>query len=402
MKTYVIARMYAGAYLDKEIGGEAINLLHDDHGNNYIFVGPYGFIDRRYDDTVEGVVLTRLEKAGVFEVLGIAKIGKGGQVTYEKGDTLKERFENGKAHIREFIKERDIKYGKADVFDVYGADITFASEELLLPSAPIYLTDDHNKNYKVDGELTINLPDKRFPKQSLHAYVTDVDNPKAFDEITSLISREGIWDEGRINKIVDGKVIEKHFSLLDIIRKDFDELSYSNFFGYIFKEYPDVFLGFAKSVLHVEMSSDYEVKREKEGIDLWIEDGRNIIVIENKIKSGINGVSVRHDFSEGKLVQSQLKKYYDYTEKRKGAKEAHYFIFIPNYNKIDLSQYSGSKNYTQIKYSDIYDYFSKVKNEDVYFKEFVNALYKHTKDREIDYAEDMMYRLLQKIRKANA
>ena len=35
-------------------------------------------------------------------------------------------------------------------------------------------------------------------------------------------------------------------------------------------------------------------------------------------------------------------------------------------------------------------------------KEFVDSLYKHTKDRENDYAEDMAYRFLQKIKKIKA
>ena len=49
------------------------------------------------------------------------------------------------------------------------------------------------------------------------------------------------------------------------------------------------------------------------------------------------------------------------------------------------------------QYSDIYGFFSKAKNNDPYFVEFVNALYKHTKDREVDYAEDMAIRFLDKI-----
>ncbi len=34
MKSFVICRMYAGAYLTDKMGSEVINLLHDDHGNN--------------------------------------------------------------------------------------------------------------------------------------------------------------------------------------------------------------------------------------------------------------------------------------------------------------------------------------------------------------------------------
>jgi hypothetical protein len=47
-----------------------------------------------------------------------------------------------------------------------------------------------------------------------------------------------------------------------------------------------------------------------------------------KIKSGINGVSPRHDFSEGGLIQSQLSKYYDFATKEAGGKKKLIFIYL--------------------------------------------------------------------------
>lgn len=40
----------------------------------------------------------------------------------------------------------------------------------------------------------------------------------------------------------------------------------------------------------------------------------------------------------------------------------------------------------------------KEKIDEVYYKEFVKSLYKHTKDRQIDYYEDMAYRFIQRIK----
>ena len=48
MRTFVICRMYAGSYITSKMGGEIINLLHDDNGNNYVYVNPYGYIDKKY------------------------------------------------------------------------------------------------------------------------------------------------------------------------------------------------------------------------------------------------------------------------------------------------------------------------------------------------------------------
>ena len=407
MRTYVIARMYAGTYLNENLGGEAINLLHDDNGNNYIFVGPYGFIDSKYNDTVEGIILTRLTKAGCFEILGIAKVGKGDQVTYQKGKTLKERFENGKANITQFALNNNISYGGVSLMKInggafFGADITFKSKSLLFPKEETFITDSHTKDYVIEGSKTINLPDKRFPKQSLHAYITDVENPCAFNEITNLFDDTSLWDKDRINKVEEGRIIDKHFNFMDIIHKSYDELAYSNLFSYIFKAYPEEFRDFAKQILGVNISASYLVLREKANIDIWIEDENDILIIENKIKSGINGISARHDFSEKGLIQSQLLKYHEYAENEKGEKNTHYYLFVPNYNKIDLKQYSGSQHYQEIRYSDIYNFFNKIRINDPYFKEFVNSLYKHTKDREVDYAEDMALRFLDKINKLKA
>lgn len=404
MKTYVIARMYAGSYLEDNLGGEAINLLHDDHNNNYIFVGPYGFINPKYDDTVEAIVLTRLYKNGVFEILGIALTDKNSQVTYRHFNKRLERIEECKMELDEYASLNDIKYGGVSLKDIHGgkfdgADITFKSVKLLLPKISLFITDSHHQDFKIEGERMINLEDVRFSKTSMVQYVTDKNNSKSYSSIEDLISDDSLWEKNKPNKIVNGKIIDEHFNILDIIGKEYDELAYSNLFSYIFKTYPDVFCDFANKVLGVKISAPYAVVREKANIDLWIEDENNVIVIENKIKSGINGVSARHDFSEDGLIQSQLLKYFNYVKNEKGNKKDSYFIFIPDYNKIDLKQYSGSKNYKEIKYSEIFNYFSKVDISDPYFKEFVNSLYRHTKDREVDYAEDMAIRFLNQIRK---
>lgn len=404
MKAYVIERMYAGSYINKKLGGEAINLLHDDHNNNYIFISPYGFIDKKYDNKVKGVILTRLVKAGIFEVLGIAKIAKDGQVSFQKGNTLDERYKNAKINLDKFVDDNDISYGQVSFRDIHnglltGADITFKSEELFLPKETFYIIDKDNCGYNQEGIIIFNFSDKRFPKQSLHSYITDLDNPQSFKIIEELIENKNLWEPKRLNKVYENKIIDKHFNFLEIIKKDYDELVYSNFFAYIFKNYSQIFIEFMDEVLNLKITKPYLIEREKENIDLWIEDKDNIVIIENKIKSGINGLSPRHDFSENSLVQSQLLKYYKYGKISKGNKKDSYFIFIPDYNKIDLKKYSGSKNYQVIRYSAIFNFFKKKQLDDIYFSEFVNSLYKHTKNREVDYAEDMAIRFLNQIKR---
>ncbi len=405
LRSFVICRMYAGKYISNKMGGEVINLLHDDHDNNYIYVNPYGYIASKYNDTVKAVLLVRLLQKGCFEIVGIAKIGPYGQIVYPIGNSTKEKLMSSGEQLMSYEKKHNIRYGGIKLSDIFygqlNGAITFKSDALLEPNKPIYITDCAHKELKLDDK-TINLDDKRFPTQSLISYIDNKNNPNSFTKINNLINENTLWDR-RVNKINDNKIIDRNFNFLNVIKKEDDELVYSNLFYYFFSKYPDLLVNFAANVLKVSLRLPITIEREKENIDIWIEDENNIIVIENKIKSGINGVSPRHDFSEKGLVQSQLSKYYNYANNLKTNKKRNYFLFLPVYNRIDISKYSGSQYYKKISYKDLYDFFSAVdfpkeKIDEVFYKEFEKSLYKHTKDRQTDYYEDMAYRFIQRIK----
>ena len=166
--------------------------------------------------------------------------------------------------------------------------------------------------------------------------------------------------------------------------------------AYFFDINGETFSRFAREVLHIEVQTDFTIEREKRNIDLLISDKNNAVVIENKIKSSINGIDDRHDIYSDQ-VQSQLKKYYQFVtsddEYRK--KTASCFIFSPNYNRIDLSKFSCGEKYTIVYYREIYNFF--VENRSLfdkvpYFDDFINAMYKHTKDYDNDLEEEMQRR----------
>lgn len=77
-------------------------------------------------------------------------------------------------------------------------------------------------------------------------------------------------------------------------------------FAYFFDINREAFSRFAREVLHIEVQTDFTIEREKRNIDLLISDKNNAVVIENKIKSSINGIDDRHDIYSDQ-VQSQLK-----------------------------------------------------------------------------------------------
>ncbi len=407
LRSFVICRMYAGKYISTKMGGEIINLLHDDNDNNYVYVNPRGYIAKKYDNTVKGVLLVRLLQKGVFEVLGIARIGPIGQLVYPKGKTTKEKHRSTGEQLMKYESENNIRYDGVKLSDIFygkldGA-ITFKSEVLLQPIKPIFLTDSDHGNIMLDNE-TINLSDKRFPVQSLISYIDSELNKESFETINKLMNDTNSFWSHKKNKVRDNQLADKNFNFLNIIKKDEDELVYSNLLYYFLSRYPNLMIGFAKCVLDINLTLPYNIEREKANIDLLIEDNNNIIIIENKIKAGISGVSPRHDFSEEGLIQSQLSKYHKYGEKIKGERASHYFIFLPVYNKIDINKYSASKYYKRITYQELYDYFLRAvyKNEELkeddYYQEFIKTLYKHTNVIQDDYYQEMADRFLQRIK----
>lgn len=404
MRSIIINRMYAGEYLTKGIGGgEVINLLHADDGNNYCFINPTGMLNPSYNDSVCAVVHTRLYEAGCFEVLGVSLIEPKGQLIYPKGYTNAERVLSSVSQLKEYASAHQVHYGGVPYVkdsDTWPS-ISFVSSKLLRPRSQIYIIDsDYDK--KISSHLPIyRLADKRFAKQSLRMYVDDDQNPKSFDCIFEMIDNKELWNDRIITVNDSSKHYYNRFNFLTLINKEDDELSFSNMYHYFFQNYIELFVTFSKEVLNLNVSDKCEIKREFHNIDLWIEDEENVIVIENKIKSGINGVSDRHDFNENGLVQSQLSKYYAYATNYSSAKnkKVSCFLFVPNYNKLDLTSYCGSKHYKVIRYKDIYHFFMTKKINDPYYTDFCNALYKHTKDIPVDYSEIVMNYLIKQIQK---
>lgn len=402
MKSFVINRMYAGEYLTLGVGGgEVINLLHADDGVNYCHVNPIGMINPAYNDTVQAVLHTRLHEDGCFEVIGISVQGKNSQLVQTHGDTKVERGQNAANFLKEYAKSNPIKYGGVPY--VKDSDewpsVSFKSVKLLYPKRQVFILDSHYDKPISDSIDAFKLIDKRFAKQSLHMYIDDINNPSSFKTITTMIDNEDLWEE-RITKI-DGVKYNNHFNFLSLIRKEDDELAFSNMFSYFFTNFPELFIGFAKDVLKKDIGREYSIEREFHNIDLWIEDDKNVIVIENKIKSGINGVSPRHDFSDGGLVQSQLSKYCEFATKYASEKnkKVSCYLFVPNYNKLDLSIYEGSKLYKEIRYREIYNYLVSKSVNSPYYADFCNAIYKHTKDIPVDYSEILLNYLIKQINK---
>ena len=310
----------------------------------------------------------------------------------------------------------------------------------------------NNKFYTIKTQYKIN-----FSTQSLKQYIIKgingkMNHEKVYNNIVDVIKNKKFWDkpENSTKKYEELFGHEKEYdypeksnNFISLIRQDYDELTYSNLFFYIFKSCPKLFRDFAIEILKIQdndISQDIKVVREEGNIDLLIDDQdkRTLIVIENKIKSGINGL--RHDIND-KIVGNQLCKYMYYThgykvdkvkdkkenkyefkefgekekeiKKYKEYKHRYFYIFAPEYKnfgkEINIEECLGDeakewkeKEYIVITYKDIFEFFSNYEFIDgnpkpKYYEEFLFALRRHKNNVDNIKEQQMFERLAERI-----
>ena len=281
----------------------------------------------------------------------------------------------------------------------------------------------------------IKLDNEQFGRD-LRKYIKASDSSNcAYKTLLSFINNNDYWITDPSNiKTVSEMITDKDIDIqkcksnvLEIIGEEYNELVHSNLFLHIFKSAPELFCNFAKlpfeeGGLGIEFDlspNDITFVREEGHIDLLIDDKRNksLIVIENKIKSDING---RQYDETGKEVGNQLLKYIRYTygekisnQKNKASKMLLYeqfsdkellkkpyhnyinrkfFIFAPDYKQFDIDAINKNMMnmtsnvvrdfYELIEYSKIHKFFDSVKdeykNKISYYDEFLYAIKKHS------------------------
>ena len=399
----IFTRMYVGSYLQNHIGHEIINLFRDDNGDNYIYINQSGDINPKYNNRVRAVLLVRYVENGVMEV--VAKAENLEQVLFKSGDIQKDID----AQIS-YIDDNKITYGGVPLHRIHGdlreekISITFKANTLRKVKKPIYLIENAEKMNSYDCYRF--LPEKHFSKQSLKIYYHIDKQHEEYKILNDMLSDDSIWESDNTTErldINDYSLQGEKFNFLSIIKKEYDELVYSNLLAYFFEQNRSVFTEFAEKILGVpSLKKSYNVHREEKNIDILIEDENTIIVIENKIKSKINGE--HHDIN-GSKIQSQLCKYVEYVTNEYSTKKPYFFIFSPDYNRIDLEKYQTGKHYKIIKYSQIYEFFMTNARDMLhmkYFGEFVDALYIHTKAIDNSNFEIMKSRLIERMKSIRA
>ena len=383
-KEILINQLFAGGYLNEgeNIGHEVINLFRDDAGHNNLFITPSGNISGH---DLECILFVRNYSARkTVEVIGLAKEFQ----AVSAGEMTKVRYDQ--------IFSNNTYHGETDTFSHH---VTFRAGIFRLPSKRIFVTMD--EHFSSDEYFVrLNTVRKVIIPQGMREYYSEAIDSRAYYQLKELIETVDFWEPDNTTEKLypDGAVQNQSPSFLEVIRKEDDEIIFSNLIGYYLEYSHRAFQRFAATLLGIEgMSTYFDVYREtKNNIDLLIESEKDIIVIENKIKSGINGIT-GDDYS-------QLNKYYEWAEKeaKEHGKQSHYYLFAPDYAKCDLSKYGLTGEYKVVRYSDLYRFF--VSEADVFiadraFPDFIRGLKRHTLTFPELQFDTMRSRLLRKINK---
>ena len=442
--------MFTGTYLkDDNIGHEAINLFKDDNGNNYIYVLPYGTMDQKHNDKIKSILLIRRHNSKVFEIFAKAEDIK--QIARVETTRNKDMDKLLKEQL-EFIESNNITYNGVRVDNIFSennnrgiqtAYITFSAKKVTKTKQPIYIIVDSDKQEEDTDNYKILNGIYNFSSQSPKMYISETENVEAYRKLEKIIANDNYWKEEtqKLTNYSEEQYSDLNsFNFIDIIRKNHDELCYSNLLQHFFAIKPNIFKKFAKELLDVsDFSENYNILREWNNIDILIDDyeNKNVIVIENKIKSGINGVVIENNKQSDKNKdntkqvekQSQLADYYNLIvhgdknyddQKAKSVKNDNinkenskyveykvkkFFIFYPDYSSINIEEYKYGKKYKPIKYSEVFNFFDKYKDEFkeiTYFEEFLYALQKHTRPVDNSNEEEMLKKFMAKIKSKKA
>lgn len=401
----IVVRMYAGDYLNENIGHEIINTFKTDNGDHFLYINPWGTVNSLYKNS-KHVLLVRGISADIWEVMGYG--------TNLELLLSQEALNNKRHHEIELIdsdiqlkliKERGITYGGVPINEILSEqkNVVYATYQVheyhsSKEDRKLYLVD---KESEVKGDNYIFLPNVNFGRQTLRQYMDEVKCKDAYETLLNLFKDPIWWDEDTCHKIENINNYFASFNILDIIKKDEDELVFSNWLAYYLMNDTAFLIDFAHDLLGVKINTNAIVRREYRNIDIWIEDDNNIIVIENKIKSGINGVvEERHDFSKGE-VKSQLSKYVAIATEEARGRETTFKLLIPDYGVKDeeLSIYKEYEKYLPaLRYSALLKFIESHNRELPYYEDYKRAIKKHSSLYCKNLYQIMEERLINKIK----
>lgn len=403
-KCFIINKMFVGDYLSlgSNIGHEVINFFSTDEGEHYLYLAPHGIVgEKKYDDKVKAVILTRQFSVGMQEIIGIAEIDE--QILKKSNGDIGEqirRYQNGHEikygghKLKEIFKENKFfdtedgaTHGRKDPDklkkDTYPGKVTFRVSNFYVPNNNYYiiLFDGKAKNDEIkrlkseDGYILYDLTreTEKFEfggNASQLRYFCSSDTGdklkiyKVIKEIFESVGKQDCFKRKAPPKVTSDEVVknrkeyrERAVSYLEVMSQINRENIFSNLFRFFLDENRELMQKFCKKALGIKIDSGAYIKREHHHTDIWIEDDDNIIVIENKIHAGLSSPDQLERY-----CNQACKARDKYEEKYGKRKQVRLFLMAPNHyhqipeDKLEICGKDGKKyKYATVRYGEIYN-----------------------------------------------
>ena len=420
MKSIVINRMYTGSYLLSNLGHEVINMFQADNSKHYLYLNARGNFSKEGMKVGYMLLVMYLSNKRI-EVIGLAKnlipiesanCTLPNEINEIRNELSKKQKEYIYGEKKTIDENGGIHYGDKCLLDIFNDAeqqnifVSYETESgnFFVPRNRIILCFDENS--KQDGDIL--MTQHNFSSTSLKQYIHPGNDD--YDTLLQLINDSEKWNLSKDKVSVNNYSKPKNISLLDICKLNKNENCFSNALEYFMLKYPKLWSDFFNAkVDSLNFKPMFSVKREvvakvndedlKEltggRVDLLLNDGETYIIIENKIKSGINTIAL-----DAKKNITQLDRYKNYIEyllnnKIESDKHSRYkaFLLAPDYNMPDIED-SG---YISLRYSEICNFLEGCDEvlQDKEFFAFYNAMKRHSFNSESEsmYADmrEMFY-----------
>ncbi len=438
-KVILMNKMCVGSYNINNIGHEIINYFKPDKQQEtnvdidctYIYINPYGGMSTYYDNKdIDTIILTSAIVDKRVEILAILKnpikIHSGG----DKGtETI---------HTNEQKPYLNLKYGGVELENIFKDNkdndkaiyVTFAvkDENMFKPkdNHRIFISDNEADK---DSETVLKLKTKKLAKKSLKEYFEDDENKKEGNEYKRIKQFiQNAENNGYLEKFETFPVKLKEYkyrkiNILEIMSKVNEEQTYTNLLAYWFSR-GDLFNKFITKYFNKADDKNYLVEKEKvvgkNRADIIAIGENNVVVIENKILSGLN--SIDKDKESKKTAQlGKMLKYIIEGDKKEADKELYEnkdvygIIFVPKYNKEriekELEDYESyeinqkERYYKIITYDELLKFFKEQMMEKdgkiiIINKDIENDLYSDYYPEFIKCLENQNYKTINERNKA--
>lgn len=398
-KAIILNHMFTGDFLNENIGHEVINLFVDDQGEHYIYLCKDGKFNREDVDIENSYVVQVFRPEKTVHTLQVLSVATGLTLKEKKTDPLYNQTNLSKIFANNVQKQ-----------DRY---VTFHAKKVYEPTRPVYIK--HGKRCHIKADVVLN---HFSPSQQLREYLWEgtEDYKAMLGFLSQLNTSDSLWkmaEKVKVEEKEQHKEDPNGVNVTEIYGIQTRELSYSNAFKYFIEKYPELFIEFSK--LEIAPSTSAEVYREWNNIDLLIDCGEYLTVVENKICSGLNGkeddtnqLDKYKKIIEGAISKKQIEDTTNPFYKRKPC----YIVLCPDHNHIkeeneqnyENDQSVSNSDHTSddcvkapwkiIRYSTVYKFLKEKMahspyNEDHYLKDFVYALKDHASE---DYNREIMLR----------